>query len=463
MKKIIILIILFYVLGFSLIKAQDSTLNVQNNLKLGGELTTDQRILLKEDNKWVWNENRLNLQLNKKNYDNYSFYSEIWLRYIDFPSINKISDLYNKSTIDPYSIELREAYLQINHFLTKNIDIKIGRQKIIWGTADKFNPTSNLNPYDLEDIFNFGNYRASDALNLNYYINNDFSIQGIYIPFFQAANLPIGIFSNVLNPKIITPTGTILNNITTNVVSPEYNLAKSSKGAFKFKGNIKNVDFSLSYVWAYDCLPTLTKSIIIPVDTMGNINIMSELNYYRNHIIGADIATSIAGIGLWAEAAAYLPEKDITMTNNLSALYPNMPTPVIIKETILKKSEPYIKFVIGGDYHFADNSYLNVQYLHGFIHEKGKENLNDYMFIKYEKRFLRDKLIISPLAGAFIVSNWDDLKNNYSIAYLPQISYKPIDDIELNMSTAIMDGKGENLFSKIKSYNMLLFKMKYYF
>lgn len=74
--------------------------------------------------------------------------------------------------------------MQIFGFLTDNLNLSIGRQRIVWGTADQLNPTSNLNPYDMEDILDFGCQRGFDAINLNYYLNTDFSMQAVFIPFF---------------------------------------------------------------------------------------------------------------------------------------------------------------------------------------------------------------------------------------------------------------------------------------
>jgi hypothetical protein len=102
---------------------------------------------------------------------------------------------------------------------------------------------------------------------------------------------------------------------------------------------------------------------------------------------------SIAGTGFWAEAAAFIPEKDVIMSNNLSAFFPGSPDPVILDFTILE-ARPYFKFVVGRDYYFSEGSYLNLQYLHGFIHEKGKDALNDYFFLRYDKTFFNDKLKI---------------------------------------------------------------------
>jgi hypothetical protein len=434
-----------------------------NSLKLSGELFTDQRFLLKSPNDWAWNENRLTLNLDKRVAGNSNFYSEVWLRNIGLPGINSSSDLYNKGIIDPYNLEVREAYVQLNGFLTKSLDLSIGRQRIVWGTADELNPTDNLNPLDLEDILDFSRRRGSDAINLNYYINNDFSLQGVFVPFFQPANMPIGIFADILNPTMEMPGGMVLKSVSDTLMMPKYNLGESSSAGLKFKGFAKGVNFSLSYVWGYDGLPFATKNTFIPVDTLGGVNINSQLSYARTHIFGADLVTSIAGFGVWAEAAAFIPDENIIMTNDLSALYPQSPVPVTQDSLILDKKKPYIKFVVGGDYFFSDGSYLNVQYLHGFIHERARENLNDYFFLRYEKTFLNNKLKIIPIGGGFVVADWDNIQDNYALVYMPEIAYKATINSEITLSSTIFDGKGDNLFSNLKDYNMFMFKMKYSF
>jgi hypothetical protein len=454
---------LFQLLALLILTSGIANAQEANSLKLSGELLTDQRFLLKSPNDWAWNENRLTLNLDKRVAGNSNFYSEVWLRNIGLPDINSSSDLYNKGIIDPYNLEVREAYVQLNGFLTKSLDLSIGRQRIVWGTADELNPTDNLNPLDLEDILDFSRRRGSDAINLNYYINNDFSLQGVFIPFFEPANMPVGIFANILNPTLEMPDGMALKSVSDTLMMPKYNLGESSSAGLKFKGFAKGVNFSLSYVWGYDGLPFATKNTFIPVDTHGGVNINSQLSYARTHIIGADLVTSIAGFGVWAEAAAFIPDENIIMTNDLSALYPQSPVPVTQDSLILDKKKPYIKFVVGGDYFFSDGSYLNVQYLHGFFHERARENLNDYFFLRYEKTFLNNKLKIIPIGGGFIVADWENIQDNYALAYMPEIAYNPTVNSEITVSTTIFDGKGDNLFAQLKDYNMFMFKMKYSF
>lgn len=434
-----------------------------NSLKLTGELLTDERLLLKDKNDWAWNENRLTLKLDKRIAGNSKFYSEVWLRNIGLPTASQSADLYNKGIVDPYNLEIREAYVQLNDFLTKNLDVTIGRQRIVWGTADKLNPTDNLNPLDLEDILDFGRRRGSDAINLNYYLSNDFSLQGVFVPFFQPANMPVGVFATALNPTMELPQGMVLKSFSDTVLMPRYNLGVSSTAGFKFKGFAKGVDFSVSYVWGYDGLPFVTKNAFIPVDLSGGISIASELSFARIHIIGADMATSIAGIGFWAEAATFVPEKDVIMTNDLSAFYPTSPVPVTKDSLLLDKTKPYLKFVVGGDYNFSDGSYLNLQYMHGFVHERGAENLNDYFFLRYEKKFFNEKLKVAPIGGGFIVTDWNNIKDNYALVYMPEIAYQATINSEITLATTIFDGKGDNLFSNLKDYNMFMLKLKYSF
>jgi hypothetical protein len=454
----------FLILSFAIISVTSQlTAQEDNSLKLSGDLLTDQRFLMNRSKDWAWNENRLSLKLDKKFTGNSKFHTEVWLRNFGLPAISESADLYNKGIIDPWDLEIREAYLQLNGFLTKNLDLTIGRQSMVWGTADKLNPTDNLNPYDLEDLLDFGRHRGSDAINLNYWLNNDFSLQAVYIPIFQPANMPAGVFSTVFNPSVDLPQGMVLKGLNDSLIMPRYNLKESSTAGFKFKGFAKGVDFSLSYVWGYDGIPFNTRNTFIPVDMAGATQINSQLSFSRTHIIGADMATSIGGAGLWAEAAAFIPDGSVLLTNDVSAFYPGSPMPVTQDTVVLDKTKPYVKFVVGTDYNFSDGSYLNFQYMHGYVHERGQGNLNDYLFMKYEKKFFNDKLKVVPIGGGIVVSDWSRIKENYAYAYMPEISYIATENAEITLSAFITDGKGKNMFAKLSSYDMIMVKLKYSF
>jgi len=451
------MLLLVMATGLVHILAQD------NQLNLSGELMTDERFLFRDDNPWAWNENRLTLNLDKRMGGYSKFHSEIWLRNLGLPKISSSADLYNKGITDPYNLEIREAYVQLNGIISKNLDVTIGRQRIAWGTADVINPTDNLNPYDMEDILAFGRHRGSDAINLQYYFTYDFSLQAVYIPIFQPANLPAGIFSELLGSSMGgTMPGMSLESYSDSVLLPAFNLGESATTGFRFKGFAAGMDFSLSYVWGRSTLPFNTMNTLVPVDAQGGLHVDAQLTYPRNHILGADLVTSLAGIGLWAEAAVFIPENEVVMSNDITAFFPGSPQPVLMDSVILEK-EPYLKFVLGADYNFSDGSYLNLQYIHGFIHEAGREALNDYFFLRYDKSFLNSKLKVSPLGGAFIVADWKDIGENFALAYMPGISYQATPNAIFSLSAVVFDGKGNNLFARMKEYDMFMFRLQYSF
>ena len=458
MKRLIIYLSVLILSPISFVYAQE-----ESKLEISGELLSDQRVLLKDKMDWVWNENRVTLKLNKRSGEKSRFYSEVWVRNFGLPKLASSSELYNKGITDPVDLEIREAYLRINGFLTNKLDLTIGRQRVIWGTADKLNPTDNINPYDLEDILDFGRHRGSDAININYYINNSFSIQAVVVPLFRPANLPTGLFADALNPVINLPDGMLMKSYTDSLVAPRQNLMESSTFGIRVKGYLAGIDLSISYLKAIDPLPYVKDIIFTPADMEGGVDLKSVLNYSDNTILGADMATSVGGIGLWAEAAIYIPERDVIMTSNLTALYPMAQYPVLQDSLLLGRRRAYVRFVAGGDYNFRDGSYINIQYMHGFLHERGAANLSEYLFIRYEKGLYNDKVKISPINGALVVKEWREISENYAVAYMPEITYQASPNSRFLLSAALFTGKGENLFANQKKNNMLIFKYKYNF
>ncbi len=98
----------------------------------------------------------------------------------DFPAVPKIESDY------PLHILLWEAFFEFSPFISENLDVKIGKQRIVWGTADLLNPTDNLNPDDLTDMLDFGSKITSWAFKASYYLGDN-TITGIRIPFFEPA------------------------------------------------------------------------------------------------------------------------------------------------------------------------------------------------------------------------------------------------------------------------------------
>jgi hypothetical protein len=423
----------------------------QVDFSINGFLKTDNRMLT-DDNYFTWNENQLGLKFEGSYSGNYHLYSEVHLRGFGFPEVSQTADLQGKDNIFKWELEFREAYLDLYQFGLQDLDVRIGRQVITWGTADKLNPTGNICPEDLEDVFNFGEQTGVNSVLATYYWK-DFTFSGVYVPAFTPAVLPSGIYASALATPMEFPEGMTLRKYWDKIILPEQKFTESSQAAFKLGTNLFDYDLSLSYYYGRDDLPLLNKVIISPVDTLGTVDVAAEMIYPKMQIIGADFAGSLLDVGIWGEAAFTIPEK-IMLSTDLSVL--GMGT----QESVALDDDPYCKFVIGGDYTFKNGIYLNTQYLHGFVHERGNDNLNDYLTFRFEKKFFNNELKIVPIGGAVSVTDWDDYKNNYGFIANPEITYYPYDNIEMILGAFILDGKGSNMFSSLKDNDEVYFKAK---
>jgi len=426
----------------------------QNDVAINGYVLTDNRLRV-ESNEFSWNENRLNLRLEGAPSDRYHYFSEVRVRGFGFPNVNKTSDLQlqEKNKVQPWGLEFREAYVDLYRFGFKDLDVRIGRQIIAWGTADALNPTNNLSPDDLEDIYNFGAQLGTNAINATYYIG-DASLNAVYIPVFTPATLPFGDFAEALAGPMTLPPGLIPRNLSDTIILPEPSISASSQYAIRFSTSLMNQDVSVSYFRGRDDLPLLNQVVITPVDAIGTVDIASELMYPKMQVIGTDHAGSLGDVGLWAEAAYFIPEKVDLISTLTTPIGPLADTSIALDD------KPFVRYVVGGDYTFKNGLYINSQYLHGFLHERGKDNLNDYFVLRLEKTFLNGSLLLAPVSGALAITDWDDPGNNYGFVLAPEARYMPVDNVEITFGAFILDGKGTNLFGNLKDKDEFFVKIK---
>ncbi len=442
-------ILLILIGGFFRAYAQETP------FRLYGELYFDNRVRL-ENGQWSWNENRLDLQLDKKFADKAKFHSQVWLRSFGYPFLYSAEQLFDKDETSPYNLDIREAYVELYGVFTKNLDMKIGRQRIAWGTGDKLNPTDNVNSYDLEDIWDFGRHLGSDAIRLKYYYK-DFFLEADYILYFRPASLPRGDWAaGLFNPMELPPPLYIVS-MEDSLAMPALNLKENSSYALKAGGLAGGFNFSLSYLYGRDGLPVNYFNRIMPVDTNGGVYLESKLFFPRQQVIGADLAGAVGSVGVWAEASLFVPEDEIILTNDLTGI--GMP----VVDSVILENKPWFKYLAGFDYTFRGGHYVNFQYLHGFVHERGQENLNDYFVINYEKYLFNDKLKVRPLTAAFVVSDWKELTENYALVYMPFLTFIPNDNTEISIGVRLIAGEGDDVFAQYKDKDEFVFSLKYRF
>ncbi|MCX8015129.1 MAG: hypothetical protein N2748_03840 [candidate division WOR-3 bacterium] len=426
------------------------------NAEIGwnGYLQTDDRLLMKN---WLlsWQEYRLSLQTDYKPNDNIHFFSEIWLRSFGFSDVSTSNDLNNRQKLAPVEFDLREVYLDLYGLLSKDLDIRIGRQRIAWGVADKLNPIDNLNPNDLEDLWDFGRHLASNSIKVSYYIGNS-SLTGVFIPIFSPAVLPKGNWSTAFNSTMFLPQGFICRSLTDTIIIPDRTIKQSAIYGVKVNHNFFNYDVSLSYVFGRYDLPLLNRLTVIPATNPYEVDVKLQFVYPRTHIFGFDVAGAIKNVGVWAEVGMYLPEKTY-LTTDMTGLG------LSSFDTLILDNQPYCRYIWGLDYTFANGIYINLQYLRGFVTERSKDNLHDYFMLGIDWKLCQEKLKISPLNGALEIKKWHDIKNNYAVVFMPEISYKPFDNTELSFGLRWIDGNLLTTFGQLKENDEVFLKMKYHF
>jgi hypothetical protein len=88
-------------------------------------------------------------------------------------------------------IEIAEAYLSFN---VSELDLRIGIQKFAWGTLDQFNPTDNLNPWDLRHPFTTDSLERKIGIPaVRALFGSSFSsvlVEAIWMPFYVPYRMP---------------------------------------------------------------------------------------------------------------------------------------------------------------------------------------------------------------------------------------------------------------------------------
>ena len=134
-----------------------------------------------------------------------------------------------------------------------------------------------------------------------------------------------------------------------------------------------------------------------------------------------------------------------------------------IVASVILEHEIYAKYVAGADYTFKNGIYINIQYVHGFFHEKGADNLEDYIMLGLEWPLFNDKLKLMPISGGIEIKDYEEFEDNYAVIYSPEISYHPVDNVNIDLGATWIEGTSTTTFGRAKDNNEAYLKIKYSF
>ncbi|NLH49059.1 MAG: hypothetical protein GX444_10700 [Myxococcales bacterium] len=392
-----------------------------------------------------------------------------------------IDQQQDRSQTDPVRLELDEAYLQVSGLGVKDLDLKIGKQRIQWGTGDQFNPTDNLNPDDLHDPLRFGAKVPTPALQAQYFLGQS-TFTAVLVPLFEPALLPRtdvrpifekqfaemsssfqidtgdavldSLFDSMIGPAL---DGASLGSVNIHGTLPDKTPRNMNYG-LKFASNFGPIDFSISYAYVRDDfgVPKRITMTVAPLSgdsgkLIDTVDVDVENAFPREHVIGGDYSANVPAldIGVWGEVAFFIPESMETTYvldagTEFNRLFGGIARRDLENGVVIAKDKPlednFFKAVAGLDYTFPGAIYINTQYVHGFPNESTAEAISDYQFLMIDRPFLNDA--IKPRLNALYCYT------DQSFVIYPEVYFFPYDAIEISLGTFHIFGEIDTSFGQ---------------
>lgn len=336
---------------------------------------------------------------------------------------------YFGSTREPEN-NVREAYLT---WTTGDLSLRAGKQIIVWGRADRFNPTDLITPRNYQilafddDDQRFGVVGAE----AKYRIADAYTVSALALPAFHTSFIPAGLL----------PAG-----IARSTEHERYSGENFQWGA-KLDHNSGLLDWSVSYFNGFSALPEIM--------LRNSTELVLENRAIR--MFGADFAASPGSWGIRGEAAYVELERE----QGISALLPRS----------------YFYSVLGVERTVAETMTLNIQWLYREIRDfidprtipgpfgqiamgnalirNQFDRVQNGVSVSVRDRWLHDTLQ-AELSGVYFFTHHDYLVK-------PQIQYALNDHWSILLFADIYHGPDDSFLGGLKKNTLTYAELRYQF
>ncbi len=384
------------------------------------------------------------------------------LRYYGFNQAATLVQLSDRDRIDPFSVQVDQAYVAVRGVPFEWLDLKAGRMTQTWGSADMFNPTDNLNPRDFFDPMDYTRKVPNQMIEVDLYPSKRVTLQAVWIPLFKPSQLPPsaqqgfaigkdarGCLSSVPAPPLgredaqrladtfasVDPCALDFADPQVRTVLPDNGLRDSQLGA-RARFQLGELDLGLSYYYGRFTFPvayTAVANANVSTTSPGTIDVayVAEIMYPRMQVAGLDFSYSAPwffDVGVVGELAVIFPEE---VTFGMRAYQGS--AKVLELSSVNVPSTPFVKATFGLDYTFTRWLYVNAMYVRGFFDEfNDRYGVHNYVVAAAELKFLDDALQLR-LSG---VLNVDDSSNVAN----PQLTWVAVPGFELIAGAFVFGG-----------------------
>ena len=242
----------------------------------------------------------------------------------------KVNPMLYHNNHDSLTLKLREIYLDLNF---DNIDIRLGKQQIVWGKADGVFITDIISPKDLYEFLlpDFDEIRIGViGAKLNYYLGNN-TFEFVWLPVFTPTNLPSD--NSVWSPQMNYAIQPTFDNSKKEI----FPSLENSEIFMKYSALTEIVDFELMGGYMFDD-DAVMFSTILP-NNLGGMNLTITPEYKRLSVAGGSFSTTLGPFVLRGEGAYYFGK--YFNTNNLA-----------VDNGTIKKD--YVQYMFGTDFTLFD-------------------------------------------------------------------------------------------------------------
>jgi hypothetical protein len=394
--------------------------NVQGDeTRISGYIRNDTAVLMNDDNRFVMIQDTLDLRFE---------HSRGKVSFMANPYLYRYPDRDGE-------IDLRQAYMEV---FFDAMDIRIGKQQIIWGKADGVFITDVVSPKDMRNFLlpEFEEIRLGvDALKIDLYLADN-TLEFVWIPVFTPSRPPESGSIWYQPPDFpVTPTwdtsrSQVDNRLADGEVFLKFSLLSSA------------IDFELMAGSMWDDDPTWHRVVTVSPST-GQISALTiQPEHHRLQMSGGAFSTTVGGIVLRGEAAYY--QGKYFYSENMAR-----------SEGVLKKD--YTHSLLGTDFSLLDLK-LGLQLIQKTIldYEDGLiEDENDTTVTALARMDLLRETLSLELFAYYGVNHQDSMIR-------PKIAYALADGFDIQLGANVFNGT-TGTFGRYDANDTFFTRIKYSF
>lgn len=306
------------------------------------------------------------------------------------PHLDEVRAATEASRVIPVDVEVAEAWVEATELLP-GVSVRLGQQRLAWGTTEGISPVDAVNPYDLRDPTRFDRRLGSPAITA-VGLRGVAALELAWLPLHRPARLPaevdlLATASDVVDLSTAGGEGLVLGDLETRADLPD---ERVGFGAFAGRLELATalVDLAASGWYGVESLPQVGgEALLVGFATSSDrVDVGVPVLYPRATRLGLEARAELPGEVLFlAESTLTLPERTSVTASRSQleglldlGLIDEIPSP--LPETVTQDGRPVVHAVVGLQRTWS-RVLLLAEWAHGLPTERQRSEVGDYALV----------------------------------------------------------------------------------